>query len=62
MFQLISSFILRNRRMLLAVIAGLTLIFGFLATRIELSYDFARVLPANDPFALEYEMFKATFG
>ncbi len=62
MFQLISSFILRNRRMLLAVIAGLTLIFGFLATRIELSYDFARVLPANDPFALEYEKFKATFG
>ncbi|MBK8873570.1 MAG: MMPL family transporter [Bacteroidetes bacterium] len=62
MFQLISIFILRNRRMLLAVIAGLTLIFGFLATRIELSYDFARVLPANDPFALEYEKFKATFG
>lgn len=62
MFQLISSFILRNRRMLLAVIAGLTLIFGFLATRIELSYDFAKVLPASDPFALEYEKFKATFG
>ncbi|MBL0073602.1 MAG: MMPL family transporter [Bacteroidetes bacterium] len=62
MFQLISIFILRNRRMLLAVIAVLTLIFGFLATRIELSYDFARVLPANDPFAQEYEKFKATFG
>ncbi|MBL7914891.1 MAG: MMPL family transporter [Bacteroidia bacterium] len=62
MFQLISSFILRNRRMLLAVIAGLTLIFGFLATRIELSYDFAKVLPASDPFAQEYEKFKATFG
>jgi predicted RND superfamily exporter protein len=46
----------------LAVIAGLTLIFGFLATRIELSYDFAKVLPASDPFALEYEKFKATFG
>lgn len=62
MFQLISSIILRNRRLLLAIIAVLTLIFGFLATRIELSYDFARVLPANDPFSLEYEKFKHTFG
>jgi len=33
-----------------------------MATSIQLSYDFARVLPVDDPYYKEYEKFKATFG
>jgi len=33
-----------------------------MATKITLSYDFAKVLPATDPFFKEYKEFKETFG
>ncbi|HMT30055.1 MAG TPA: MMPL family transporter, partial [Bacteroidia bacterium] len=62
MFQRIASIILRNRRLLLVVIACLTLLFAYQASKIELSYDFAKVLPADDQFFKDYEKFKATFG
>ncbi|MBL0341541.1 MAG: MMPL family transporter [Bacteroidetes bacterium] len=62
MFRRISSIILRNRRLLLVVIGCLTIFFGFMATKIQLSYDFAKILPADDPFFKEYEKFKETFG
>jgi uncharacterized protein len=62
MFQIIARIILKNRRLLLLVFALLTCFFGFMATRIQLSYDFAKVLPASDPYFQEYERFKDTFG
>lgn len=48
--------------MLILVVACLTVFFGYMATGIQLSYDFARVLPVDDPYYKEYEKFKATFG
>lgn len=48
--------------MLLAVFGLLTLFFGYMASRVQMSYDFARVLPVDDPYSVEYEKFKATFG
>lgn len=62
MFLFISRFILRNRIALLIAIAVLTAFFGYYATRIQLSYDFARILPANDKYFVEYEKFKSLFG
>lgn len=62
MFRYISRFILRNRYVLLIGMGLLTLFFGFYASRITLSYDFARVLPASDPDFQAYEQFKKTFG
>jgi hydrophobe/amphiphile efflux-3 (HAE3) family protein len=40
----------------------LTILFGYLATRLQLSYDFAKVLPSDDPASVAYEKFKSTFG
>ncbi len=62
MFRKIASIILRNRRLLIVVIACLTVFFGYMATGIQLSYDFARVLPVDDPYYKDYEKFKSTFG
>ncbi len=62
MFIVISRIILRNRIPLLAAMLILTGFFGFWANRIQLSYDFARVLPANDEDFLAYEEFKDIFG
>jgi uncharacterized protein len=62
MFQVISRIILRNRRLLLIVIALLTVFFGYMATKIKLSYDFERILPVDNPYFKEYEKFKSVFG
>ncbi len=62
MFLVISRIILRNRIALLAAMILLTAFFGYWASRMELSYDFARVLPASDKDYIAYENFKKMFG
>ncbi len=39
-----------------------TLIFGFYATKVQMTYDFAKMVPADDPDYVEYVKFKQTFG
>jgi predicted RND superfamily exporter protein len=62
MFLFISRFILRNRIPLLVIVGMLTAFFGYHASKIQLSYDFAKVLPASDKYFREYEKFKQLFG
>jgi uncharacterized protein len=62
MFSWLSRFILRNRRLLLIVVALTTVFMTYWASKIELSYDFAKVLPATDPDFQDYVQFKKTFG
>lgn len=45
------------------IIIGVTTVFmGYMATKIQLSYDFARILPESDPDFKAYESFKKKFG
>ncbi|NNC85946.1 MAG: MMPL family transporter, partial [Bacteroidia bacterium] len=62
MFRHIASFILRNRPGLLVFMALATAFFGYHATKIELSYDFAKILPSNDKDIIAYERFKEIYG
>ena len=62
MFRFIASFILRNRPGLLVVMALATVFFGFYASKIELSYDFAKILPSNDSDIIAYKKFKEIYG
>ena len=62
MFLIISRIVLRNRIALLATVGLLTIFFSYWAFRIQLSYDFAKILPASDTYFKEYENFKAQFG
>lgn len=58
----ISSFILRNRLVLVAVILLGTVFMGFQASRVKLSYELAKILPVSDPEFQRYEAFKSRFG
>ena len=49
MFTWLARFILRNRLTLMSVIALLTVFMAYEATTIQLSYDFATILPESDP-------------
>lgn len=62
MFQILARIILKNRRFLLVLFSLLTIFFGYMASRLQLSYDFAKVLPSDNPYSVEYEKFKSTFG
>lgn len=62
MWLKISRFILQFRYLLIAVILTLTCIMGFYASKIKLSYEIARVLPASDSTFITYQKFKSLFG
>ncbi|MEZ0484741.1 efflux RND transporter permease subunit [Fibrella aquatica] len=58
----ISLYILANRRLLLGLILLATVFMGYQASRVKLSYEFAKILPTSDPDYATYESFKARFG
>ncbi|MFO8001896.1 MAG: MMPL family transporter [Marinilabilia sp.] len=58
----IASFILRNRLPILIVLVLLTAFMGFQSRKIEMSYQYAPLLPEDDPVYKEYERFTARFG
>ncbi|HOE04697.1 MAG TPA: hypothetical protein PLZ52_05735, partial [Bacteroidales bacterium] len=62
MWSKIARLILRNRTILLTVIAVITVFFGWQATRLEMDYHYASMLSENDPVYKNNQEFKATFG
>ncbi|TND09524.1 MAG: hypothetical protein FD123_1115 [Bacteroidetes bacterium] len=63
MWEKISHLILRNRWTFLIIMLLITGFMGWVAyERLELSYRYARVLPADDPAHYAYEDFKKKYG
>ncbi len=62
MWRKFASVILRNRISWIVVIAILTVVLGYFGSRIQLSYEFAKILPEGDPALAEYDSFKKKFG
>jgi predicted RND superfamily exporter protein len=58
MWNYFANKILRNRLAFLLVLTLLTAFMAYRATKIQLSYEFARVLPVTDPAYTDYENFK----
>lgn len=58
----ISVFILKNRILLILVVLLGTTFMGYQASRIQLSYELAKILPQSDPNFQLYEGFKARYG
>lgn len=62
MWEKISVFVLRNRLLLIIVLAVLTAFMAYKATFVELTYDNPKFIPDNDPEYVAYQDFKSTFG
>lgn len=62
MWTLIIRLILRNRLTNLIVIGLLTLLMGWQGSKVQMSYEFARMLPSTDTASVIYDQFKETFG
>ena len=62
MFTWLARIILRNRLIFTILFGLLTIFMGYEATKIQLSYDFAKILPESDPDYQAYIEFKKRFG
>ncbi|HQQ94914.1 MAG TPA: MMPL family transporter [Bacteroidia bacterium] len=62
MWKVFSGLLLRNKLVFTFAIILLTVFMAFKAYKMELSYEFAKILPENDSTFVEYQNFKKQFG
>jgi predicted RND superfamily exporter protein len=62
MWYRLGQFILKNRIPLLLILILLTGFMGYQASKVQLSYDFARAIPINNPKYKAYQEFRKKFG
>jgi hypothetical protein len=62
MWQRLGRFILKYRFFLLFIVAAITAIMAYWTSKVELSYEFTRAIPANHPANITYQEFKKQFG
>lgn len=55
-------FIIKQRFGLLIVLAAATIVMGWEASKVQLSYDFTRALPTDNPKYRDYQAFLKRFG
>ena len=62
MWKKLAEWIIRNRLYLLIFLFSLTGVMGWFASKVQLSYDFAKAIPVDNPKYKEYLSFKEKFG
>ena len=62
MWQSLGRFILKYRLPLLLLLVALTGFMAYHASKVQLSYDFARAIPINNPKYKDYQEFRKKFG
>jgi uncharacterized protein len=62
MWKTFSRILLRNKAVFTAAVLLLTAFMSWEASRTELSYEFAKILPENDSTFIEYQKFRRQFG
>ena len=62
MWQRLAKFVLKNRLILLTLLFAITAVMAFFASRIQLSYEFSKAIPTDNPKYQDYLSFKKKFG
>ena len=62
MWQGLAKWVLKNRFILLCFLLATTILMGFYAAKVKLSYEFARAIPTDNPKYQDYVSFKKLFG
>ncbi len=62
MWNRLAEGIIRYRLPLSILIALITIFMGYHAAKVEMSYEFARTVPPDDPDMIYHDQFKAQFG
>lgn len=62
MWQRLASFVLKFRLYLLIALLAVTGVMAYYASQVQLSYDFIKAIPTDNPKYQQYEAFKRQFG
>lgn len=62
MWYKLGQFILKYRLTLLFILLGLTAVMGYFGSKVQLSYEFTRAIPTDNPKYRDYQQFKQRFG
>jgi predicted RND superfamily exporter protein len=62
MWDRFATLILKQRVYFLTIILLFTGVMGYYATKVELEYNFQKLVPADDPDHIAYKKFNKTFG
>lgn len=62
MWMIIARIVLRQRWLLIGIIAAITIVMGYFSTGVRMSYEMAQMLPDEDSTVVEYKEFKKRFG
>ncbi|HEX6430459.1 MAG TPA: MMPL family transporter [Niastella sp.] len=62
MWEKIARFVLRFRWMLLILLLALTGLLGYHASKVQMSYEFSRAIPTDNPKYQAYQAFRSQFG
>ncbi len=62
MWSRLAGFVLKHRLVLLLLLLAVTIVMGFFASRVKLSYDFSKAIPADNPKYVDFLAFKEKFG
>jgi uncharacterized protein len=62
MWTRIAQFIIKQRLALIGIILLITIFMGYHATKVQMSYDVGRTVPADDPEMVFLQKFKQQFG
>jgi len=62
MWESIARLVLKFRLPLLILLLAATVFMAFHASRVQMSYDFTRTIPTDNPKYLEYQAFRQKFG
>lgn len=62
MWTVLIKYILRNRNLNLTLIGVITAFMAFMALKVQMSYEYAQMLPESDSVNVEYQNFKSVFG
>jgi uncharacterized protein len=62
MWNKLAVLIIKFRVLLILAIAFVTIIMGYFAAKVQMSYDFARTVPLTDPDMVTLQQFRKQFG
>lgn len=62
MWESIARFVLKYRLLLLFVLVAATAFMGYHASKVQMSYEFSRAIPTDNPKYITYQAFRKKFG
>ena len=62
MWRSLANFVIKFRWILLIILFSVSVLMGYFASKVKLSYEFSRAIPTDNPIYKDYLKFKQKFG